>query len=174
MNAHQAAAGLPGARGMIFIHSTPAALCPHLEWAAASVLGPGAAWHWTDQPAEPGTRRAEISWAATTGTGSRLASVLGEFAQIRFEVTEDASPGCEGTRFYYTPALGRFTATVGVHGDVMVPEDRIRHAMVQTAGDPLLLRDALDGLIGTAWDEELEEFRYGSEDAPIRWLHQVV
>lgn len=174
MNAQRAAAGLPPARGMIFIHSAPAALCPHLEWATAAVLGPGAAWRWTEQPAQPGTRRSEISWTAYPGTGARLASALAEFARIRFEVTEDASPGSEGTRFCYTPALGRFAATVGVHGDVLVPEDRIRHAMGETGGDPRLLRDALDGLIGTAWDEELEEFRYGSEDAPIRWLHHVV
>ena len=41
MNVCTATESLPGARGMIFIHSTPVALCPHLEWAAASVLGAG-------------------------------------------------------------------------------------------------------------------------------------
>ena len=25
-------------RGVLFVHSTPAALCPHVEWAAGSVL----------------------------------------------------------------------------------------------------------------------------------------
>ena len=26
-------------RGVVFVHSTPAALCPHIEWALESVLG---------------------------------------------------------------------------------------------------------------------------------------
>ncbi|HMS37827.1 MAG TPA: DUF3145 family protein, partial [Arachnia sp.] len=25
----------------------------------------------------------------------------------------------------------------------------------------------------TPWDEELDVFRYASEDAPVRWLHRV-
>lgn len=174
MNALRAAESLPGARGMIFIHSAPAALCPHIEWAAAAVLGAGLSWQWTEQPADPGTRRSEFSWAGTSGSGARLASRLAEFSRIRFEVTEDATPGSEGTRFCYTPTLGRFSATVGVHGDILVPEDRIRHAMNSAVVEGLSLQQALERLLGTAWDEELEPFRYGSEDAPIRWLHQVV
>ena len=51
MNACTATESLPGARGMIFIHSTPVALCPHLEWAAASVLGAGLSWQWSEQHA---------------------------------------------------------------------------------------------------------------------------
>ena len=39
------------------------------------------------------------------------------------------------------------------------------------AGD---LYRALDGLLGKPWDDELEYFRHASEDAPVRWLHQVV
>ena len=75
MNACMATESLPGARGMVFIHSTPAALCPHLEWAAASVLGAGLSWQWSAQNAEPGSQRAELSWAGPTGSGARLAGV---------------------------------------------------------------------------------------------------
>jgi len=89
-------------------------------------------------------------------------------------VTEDAVLGAEGTRYCYTPALGGFAATVGVHGDILVPEDRIRHALDTASADGISVHQAMERLLGTAWDEELEQFRYSSEDAPIRWLHQVV
>ena len=36
------------------------------------------------------------------------------------------------------------------------------------------LTDALYGLLGRAWDEELEPFRYTGDGAPVRWLHEVV
>ena len=29
-------------------------------------------------------------------------------------------------------------------------------------------------LLGKAWDDELEPFRYAGDGAPVRWLHQVV
>ena len=41
-----------------------------------------------------------------------------------------------------------------------------------TARGPPRLRDA--GLLGKAWDDELEPFRYAGDGAPVRWLHQVV
>ena len=109
----------------------------------------------------------------THGSGARLASRFAEFARIRFEVTEEAMLGAEGTRYCYTPSLGPFTATVGVHGDILVPEDRIRHALDTASAKGMSVHQAMERLLGTAWDEELEQFRYGSEDAPIRWLHQV-
>ena len=28
-------------------------------------------------------------------------------------------------------------------------------------------------LLGTAWDQELEPFRYAGEGASVRWLHRV-
>ena len=74
----------------------------------------------------------------------------------------------------YSPSLGPFAATVGVHGDILVPEDRIRHALNTASAKGMSVHQAMERLLGTEWDEELEQFRYGSEDAPIRWLHQVV
>jgi hypothetical protein len=29
-------------------------------------------------------------------------------------------------------------------------------------------------LLGSAWDDELEPFRYAGDGAPVRWLHEVV
>lgn len=174
MSAPMAAVSRPKARGMLFIHSAPAALCPHLEWAAGSVLTDTVDFAWTDQPAEPRTRRTEVSWSGEAGNGAALASKLASFDRVRFEVTEDATPGSDGQRFCFTPSLGAFSATVGVHGDILISEDRIKQAIVSEAvgGEPI--HQALASLMGTPWDDELDTFRYASEDAPIRWLHQVV
>jgi hypothetical protein len=32
----------------------------------------------------------------------------------------------------------------------------------------------MQALLGKAWDDELEPFRYAGDGAPVRWLHQVV
>lgn len=174
MTARMSAVSQPRARGMLFIHSAPAALCPHLEWAAGNVLGETVSLEWTDQPVESRSRRAELSWTGEAGLGAALASKLVAFDRVRFEVTEDASAGSDGQRFCYTPALGTFVATVGVHGDILVSEDRIRNAIEQEVQGGEAIHTALASLLGTPWDEELDTFRYASEDAPIRWLHQVV
>ena len=157
------------ARGMIFIHSTPAVLRPHVEWAIAGATGSPAKFSWINQPAEPGTTCSELSWLGQPGTGALAASALARLGRVRFEITEEPTPGCDGQRFMFTPALGSFTATVGVHGDILVSEDRLRQAAA--SGD---MHQAIEGLLGTQWDEELEYFRHASEDAPVRWLHQVV
>ena len=36
------------------------------------------------------------------------------------------------------------------------------------------LADGIDDLLGRAWDDELEPFRYAGDGAPVRWLHKVV
>ena len=174
MSARMAAVSQPQARGMLFIHSAPAALCPHLEWAAGSVLGDTVDLQWTDQPAEPRSRRAELSWSGDAGKGAALASKLAAYERVRFEVTEDASPGSDGQRFCFTPGLGAFSATVGVHGDVLINEDRIKHAITAEAMGGDTIHKALESLLGTPWDDELDIFRYATQDAPVRWLHQVV
>ncbi|GAA4899671.1 DUF3145 domain-containing protein [Tessaracoccus lubricantis] len=162
------------AQGMVVIHSASAALCPHIEWALGSALGRRIELSWTQQSAEPGARRAEHSWAGNVGTGAVLSSALSQIGHLRFEVTEEPTAGSDGQRYCYTPSLGAFTAQVGVHGDILVPEDRLRHAIANDAlgGEPL--NHALDRLLGVPWDEELDVFRYAAEDSPVRWLHQVV
>lgn len=162
-------------RGVVYVHSAPPALCPHIEWAVGGVLGVRVTLGWTPQPAAPGAVRAELSWQAAPGTGSLLASALRDWMHLRFEVTEEPSSGTEGERWSSTPSLGLFHATTGVHGDLVVREDRLRAAMARAACDPATdLQRELDGLLGTAWDGELETFRYAGDGAPVRWLHQVV
>jgi hypothetical protein len=160
-------------RGVVYVHSAPPALCPHIEWAVAGVLGTRIRFAWTGQPAAPGMMRAEVSWQGDVGTAARLASALRGWQLLRFEVTEEPSPGCEGERYSSTPALGIFHAMTGVHGDILIPEDRLRSVLSAAHQDGSDLSQHLHQLLGTAWDEELEPFRYAGEGAPVRWLHQV-
>jgi hypothetical protein len=162
-------------RGVVYVHCAPPALCPHIEWAVGGVLGVRVTFDWTPQPAAPGTVRAELSWQAAPGTGAALASALRDWSQLRFEVTEEPSAGAEGERWSATPALGMFHATTGVHGDILVREDRLRAALARAAADPATSVVAeMQALLGKAWDDELEPFRYAGDGAPVRWLHQVV
>ena len=125
-------------RGVVYVHSAPPALCPHVEWALSGVLGVPVSLDWTVQRAARGTYRAELSWQGEVGAAAKIASALRGWVHLRFEVTEEPSAGTEGARFSGTPALGIFHAVTGIHGDVMIPEDRLR-ATVERAG-----RDGLD------------------------------
>ena len=166
--------GRSSARGVLYVHSAPAALCPHIEWAVGGVLGVAVSPDWTPQPAQAGTYRTEVSWAGTTGSAAAIASALRGWNQLRFEVTEEHGTGNEGGRFSYTPELGVFHAVTGLHGDIMIPEDRLKAAVVKAAlGEATLLHE-IDKLLGKPWDDELETFRHAGQGAPVRWLHQVV
>ena len=116
-------------RGVLHVHSAPPALCPHIEWAVAGVLGVPASLPWVDQPAAPGSLRAEVTWHGGAGTAGAITSALAAWNLVRFEVTEDASPGCDAVRYSHTPALGTFCAVVAANGDVLVPENRLRAAV---------------------------------------------
>jgi hypothetical protein len=190
--------GLVSVRGVLHVHCAPAALCPHIEWAVAGVLGVPASLPWVDQPAAPGSLRAELLWQGNPGTAGAITSALAGWNLVRFEITEDASRGCDAVRYSCTPSLGTFSAIVGGNGDIMIPEGRVRAAMALAAaarngsahsgGDEELgpLRElhgprhpALGGsleaelslLLGQPWDDELEPFRRAGEGAPVRWLN---
>ena len=161
-------------RGVLFIHSAPSALCPHVEWAAGGVLGNAVNLTWTPQSAQGGTYRAEYSWGGDAGTAAAVASALRGWNQLRFEITEDPTASTEGARFSYTPELGVFHGVTGLHGDLMIPEDRLKAAVIRTALGDTTLELEIDRLLGKPWDDELEPFRYAGDGAPVRWLHQVV
>lgn len=163
------------AQGVLIVHSCPRALAAHVTWALAKALGPDIAPEWSDQPITPGLVRMSLPWSGRPGTGARLASELQPFHVLRYEVTEDPSPGREGERFTCTPVLGLHRATIGVHGDYVVTEDRIRAAMVQASVSGTSLEEELHRVLGQAWDAELEPFRAASESAgSVRVLHHVV
>jgi hypothetical protein len=120
-------------RGVLHVHCAPPALCSHIEWAVAGVLGVPVSLPWVDQPASPGAVRAELMWQSRPGTASAITSSLAAWNMLRFEVTEDASPGCDAMRYSCTPALGTFSALIGANGDIVVPEGRLRAAMALAA-----------------------------------------
>jgi hypothetical protein len=188
-------------RGVLQVHSAPSALCPHIEWAVAGILGVPVRLSWVDQPASPGALRAELGWQGRPGTSATITSALAAWNRLRFEVTEEASAGCDAVRYSHTPSLGTFSAVTAANGDILVPEARLRAAMTlaaagvpsrsgdggQPAGrgvDSLLdlhgprhpalggsLEDELTLLLGQPWDDELEPFRHAADGAPVRWLH---
>ena len=158
-------------RGVLYIHSAHRALCPHIEWAVAGTVGATVSMPWVSQPAAPGSVRAEVTWQGRPGTAGAITSALAGWNRLRFEVTEEASPGCDGVRYSYTPDLGIFSAVTSANGDVLVPENRLRAALTIAATGTSVLDTELERLLGTAWDNELEPFRRASDGAPVRWLN---
>ena len=150
-------------RGVLFVHSAPSALCPHVEWAVGGVLGNAVNLTWTPQSAP-----------RVLGTAAAVASALRGWNQLRFEITEDPTAVTEGARFSYTPDLGVFHGVTGLHGDLMIPEDRLKAAVIKAALGETTIELEIDKLLGKPWDDELETFRYAGEGVPVRWLHQVV
>ena len=161
------------AHGVLYVHSAPPALCPHIEWAIAGIVGAPVSMPWVGQSAAPGALRAELTWQARPGTAGAIASALAGWNRLRFEVTEDSSTGCDGLRHCYTPGLGLFSAVTGANGDIMVSEDRLRSVMMLASQGAASgsLEDELGRLLGTAWDNELEPFRRAADGAPVRWLN---
>ena len=143
---------------------------------------------WVNQAAAPGMVRAELDWQGSPGAAGAITSALAGWGRLRFEVTEEASPGCDAVRYSYTPDLGVFSAVTSANGDVLIPESRLRAAMLVAAATDLVshtdpgaagshpdpvssLEDEIARLLGQPWDDELEPFRHAAEGAPVRWLH---
>ena len=161
------------ARGVLYIHSAPRALCPHLEWAIGRALGRAVNFDWSAQPVLDGAQRSEFYWDGPAGTGAALATAIRGWEHLRFEVTEDPTPGSEGGRWMHTPDLGIHYAQVDIAGNVVIGEDRLRYAMEIAAGSLSDLHHELKVALGAAWDEELEPFRHASDESTVVWLHKV-
>jgi hypothetical protein len=166
--------------GVVYIHASPAAVCPHVEWALSSTLQPHCRpggphsrpnLTWTPQPAMPAQLRAVTNWVGPVGTGARLANALRSWPVLRFEVTEDPSPGVDGQRFCHSPQLGLWSGAMSANGDIMVGEMRLRTLMA--AGADTLAAE-LDSVLGTAWDDALEPFRSGGDGIEMTWLNRGV
>lgn len=159
-------------QGVVYVHSTPVAVCPHVEWTVARVLAVPVSLRWSAQLLDPTARRAEFNWTGIPGTGARIAGELRQWPMIRFEVIEQPSPGVDGERFMHVPGRGLFRATIGAAGDIQVGEDRLR-ALISRARGLDELADALDTALGTAWDHDLEPYRHAGEGAPVSALPRV-
>lgn len=157
--------------GVVFIHSSPAALCPHIEWSLTSTLESRANLRWSAQPATDGLLRANTTWIGPVGTAARIANALRAWPVLRFEVTEEPSEGVDGERFSFVPGLGLWRGSMSANGDVMVGEMRLRSMIARGMEN---LAAELDNALGTAWDDALEPYRSGSEGAEITWLRRDV
>jgi hypothetical protein len=103
--------------------------------------------------------------------GGAITSALAGWNRLRFEVTEEASPGCDAVRYSYTPNLGIFSATTSANGDILVPENKLRAVLALGANGTSVLEKEIERLLGSAWDNELEPFRRAGDGAPVRWLN---
>ena len=155
----------------------------------AGALGVPVSLPWVNQAAAPGMVRAELDWQGNPGTCAAITSALAGWSRLRFEATEEASPGCDAVRYSYTPDLGIFSAVTMANGDILIPESRLRAAMAMAAATPVMagaprpgapgslpdragsLEDEIARLLGQPWDDELEPFRCAGDGAPVRWLH---
>ncbi|GAB05669.1 DUF3145 family protein [Gordonia amarae] len=159
--------------GVVYIHSSPVALCPHVEWALSSTLNARANLKWTAQEAETGLQRATVDWTGPVGTAARLVVALREWSALRFEVTEDASEGVDGERYSYVPGLGLWRGSMSANGDVVLGEMQLR-SLLDSQPDSAGLAGAIEAALGTAWDIALEPFRMGGAGAEVTWLTQRV
>lgn len=164
--------------GVVYIHASPAALCPHIEWTLSSTLKSPAQLRWTAQPAAPGQLRATTDWVGPVGTGSKIADALRAWPVLRFEVTEDPSEGVDGERYSFVPGLGLWYGAMSANGDVMVGEMRLREivrlARERGRQSPAEIAAEIDHALGSAWDDDLEPYRSGGEGAEVTWLRRDV
>ncbi|MCL2782187.1 MAG: DUF3145 domain-containing protein [Actinomycetia bacterium] len=159
-------------RGVVFVHCCPSAVAPHVEWAIAEVLGRPARLRWTPQPVVPGQLRAEASWVGAVGTGSKLFAALRTWRMLVLEITEECTATSDGERLAYLPGRGVHRSMISANGDVVVGEERLRGLMAR-ARTGSQYEHELSEILGTAWDVELEPYRYAGEGAAETLLHQV-
>jgi hypothetical protein len=136
-------------------------------------LGEQVTLEWLAQPALAGALRAELTWSGPVGTASRIATALRGWHYLRFEVTEHATPASDGARFMCTPDLGMHHSAVGMHGDLMIHENRLSALLDRAVRGAVAIEEELASLLGLAWDEELEPFRQAGDGAPIRFLNKT-
>ncbi len=160
------------ARGVVFIHSAPAALCPHLEWSLAQIL-PQPQLNWEPQPAAAQAWRAELPWHGVPGMGARMVTALAGWERLRFEVTEEPNSGLGGSRWSYLPEFGVHHGAMNAHGELQLGEELLRELIAKTQSNPGALALEIQQALGLPWDQGLEPFRQAGQGAAVRWLHRV-
>jgi hypothetical protein len=91
---------------------------------------------------------------------------------IRFEVTEEPSPGVDGERFMHVPGRGLFHGSTSANGDIVLSEDRLRNLIATSRGYETLAH-AMEKALGGPWDAELEPYRHAADGAPMTLLTRV-
>jgi hypothetical protein len=153
--------------GTLSIHSAPAALRSHIEWAIKDVIGVNTQIHWRRQSKYVGTFRAEISWQNLTNCGAKLCSALASWYYLRFEIFEASSDA--GELFRFTPELGVLRNQTDGAGNILLTELQINKALNNSFEEDEL-RSALNQILGIPWEEVLEPLRAvdQSESIPLK------
>ncbi len=155
--------------GWLEIFSAPNALHPHIQWSLSQVLGVEISLQWNNQPLVPGSGQCRLKFFGEPGIAGRLARALAGWHYLRFDISEEPSTGCDGSRYLATPSLGLFHGSVGGSGDIYLSEHRIRAVVDSALRQGCDVEGALEDALGTVWEEELAPFRIGQEG--LRWLH---
>ncbi len=143
-------------RALLLIHSTPAALRQHINWAVQSAIGDEISVQWKTQPLLAGTFRTSVAWRSQFSCAGELASALRSWHYLNFEIQE--SDDTAGELFRFTPELGIHRAVTDLSGAVVVSENQI-NSVLKISFDEESLRESLAKLFGSPWDLELERFR---------------
>ena len=85
-------------RGVLYVHSAPSALCPHIEWAVGGVLGAAVSLAGPRSRPSPAPTAPSCPGAATPARPPPIASALRGWNHLRFEVTEEPTAGHRGRR----------------------------------------------------------------------------
>ena len=143
-------------RGFLTIHSTPSALRHHIDWAIQGVLGNWITLNWIQQPLLPATFRTQLEFRDRQGAAAQIASALGSWHYLNFEVIENSETG--GELFRFTPELGIHRAVVDQSGAVLINENQMTH-LLNNAFEEEAIREGVAKIIGTPWEAELDRFR---------------
>jgi hypothetical protein len=155
--------------GWVEIFSAPNALHQHIQWSITQLLNVDITLQWSNQPLLPGSGQCRLRCSGAPGMAGRLAHALAGWHYLRFDISEEASTGCDGSRYLATPTLGLFHGTVGGNGDLYLSENRIRAVVDNALRNGRDVEAALEEALGKEWEDELAPFRIGQEG--MRWLH---
>ena len=112
-------------------------------------------------------------WTAEPGTAGAFVVPLRAWPMLRFEITEEPSPGVDGERFCYVPGLGLWQSRTCANGDIVVGEDQLRARWPRNSRGRRGVRAPCRMSCSAApWDEALEPFRRAAR-RPVTWLHRV-
>lgn len=160
-------------QGLLVVHSAPIALRPHIEWSVNGVLGAPAKWRWKPVVGSDSLAKVSLAWDGAAGTAARIATALGGWTDLRFEVDEEGTRRRASRIFMHTPSLGIFTAERDDAGSILVSE-MVIHAILDNARQNSWdIREALERALGKPWDTELELFRQHKDTENVSWLNAV-
>lgn len=153
--------------GVLWIHSMPGPLQPHITWALARLSMPDGTkpgreiWRAIGQDA---TLCAEVPFRAEVDTVVTLVDDLSRWPHLFFELAQDpavdeSGRAIDGMRYCHVPELGTFAGQTDSAGNIVVNEDALRAIMARGSGNNSSIAEELDAAIGGPWDRVLEPMR---------------